>query len=198
MFEQDYCLLEYIFNENFLQVPDLNMQNIRCPENLSQTEKDAFWMHYVMQLAAKAEAIGEVPVGAAVVLNDELIAEGWNQSITLHDPTAHAEIIALRKAGESIGNYRLVETTLYVTLEPCPMCAGAMVHARVKRLVFGAFDQKTGAAGSILDIADCEHLNHQLEISGGVKQMACSQQISDFFKKRRAYHKMNKAQKQTD
>ncbi len=168
---------------------------MQVPQGLNQVEQDEFWMAYAQTLAEKAEAIGEVPVGAVVVLNNELIAEGWNQSIQNNDPTAHAEIIALKAAGERIGNYRLLDTTLYVTLEPCPMCAGAMVHARVKRVVFGAFDKKTGAAGSILDIANNEFLNHQLEITGGVKQMACSQQISDFFKKRRAYHKSKKRQK---
>ncbi len=165
-----------------------------CPQGLSQEEADRFWIDYAQQLAAKAEQIGEVPVGAVVVLDNQWIAEGWNQSIQNNDPTAHAEIIALKKAGEAIGNYRLVDTTLYVTLEPCPMCAGAMVHARVKRLVFGAYDAKTGAAGSILDITRSEHLNHQLETLGGVNQAACSEQISGFFKKRRQFHKQRKSQ----
>lgn len=165
-----------------------------CPDNLTQQEQDAFWIDYARQLAAKAEAIGEVPVGAVVVENNRWVAEGYNQSIQNHDPTAHAEIIALKNAGQAIGNYRLINTTLYVTLEPCPMCAGAMVHARVKRLVFGAYDAKTGSAGSILDIASSDLLNHQLEITGGVNQLACSAQISDFFKKRRQLHKQKKAQ----
>ena len=163
-------------------------------ENLTQEDQDVFWIEYAQTLAAKAEAIGEVPVGAVVVKNNQWVAEGWNQSIQNHDPTAHAEIIALKSAGQALDNYRLLDTTLYVTLEPCPMCAGAMVHARVKRLVFGAFDEKTGAAGSILDIADSELLNHQLEITGGVNQLACSTQISHFFKKRRQFHKQKKAQ----
>ena len=145
-----------------------------------------------MQLAARAESIGEVPVGAVVVLNGELIAEGYNQSILKNDPTAHAEMVALRQAGEMLQNYRLIETTLYVTLEPCSMCAGAMVHARVKRLVYGAYDPKTGAAGSVFDLIRSSQLNHQLDVEGGVKQLACSQQISDFFKKRRQFHKAKK------
>jgi len=165
-----------------------------CPEGLSPEEQDAFWIDYARQLASKAEEAGEVPVGAVVVLDNQWVAEGWNQSIQNNDPTAHAEIIALKNAGEAIGNYRLIDTTLYVTLEPCPMCAGAMVHARVKKLVFGAYDAKTGAAGSILDIANSNLLNHQLEITGGVNQLACSSQISDFFKKRRQFHKQKKAQ----
>ena len=165
-----------------------------CPQGLTIIEQDQFWMEYAQTLAAKAEAIGEVPVGAVIVLDNEWVAEGWNQSIKNNDPSAHAEMIALRQAGAAIGNYRLIDTTLYVTLEPCPMCAGAMVHARVKRLVFGAYDEKTGAAGSILDIASSDKLNHQLEITGGVMQMACSHQISAFFKKRREFHKHRKQQ----
>lgn len=174
------------------------MSVIKCPENLDQQQQDEFWMEYAMKLAEKAESIGEVPVGAIIVLENELIAEGWNQSIQNNDPTAHAEIVALKKAGEKIGNYRLIDTTLYVTLEPCPMCAGAMVHARVKRVVFGAYDAKTGAAGSVFDLTKSEQLNHQLESLGGVKQLACSTQISQFFKKRRQYHKSKKAEKRQD
>lgn len=163
-----------------------------CPDDLSQEAQDLFWMDYACQLAAKAEAIGEVPVGAVIVQDNKWLAEGWNQSITLNDPTAHAEVIALKNAGKALGNYRLLDTTLYVTLEPCPMCASAMVHARVKRLVFGAYDAKTGAAGSILDLTSFNKLNHQLSVVGGVNQDICSAQISAFFKKRRREHKQKK------
>lgn len=170
---------------------------MQAPKDLTQQENDEFWMQHAIRLAAKAESIGEVPVGAVLVAEDNtLLAEGWNQSIANHDPTAHAEIIALRSAGKTVENYRLINSTLYVTLEPCPMCAGAMVHARVKRLVFGTYDLKTGAAGSILDIASSDKLNHQLEITGGVLQETCSAQISAFFKKRRAFHKQQKQMKQ--
>ena len=165
---------------------------MKCPDELTQQQQDEFWMERAIQLAAKAESLGEVPVGAVLVLDKMLIAEGWNRSILNHDPCAHAEIMALQQAGEKLQNYRLLDTTLYVTLEPCPMCAGAMVHARVKRLVFGAYDPKTGAAGSVFDLTQTSQLNHQLEVLGGVKQSACSQQLSNFFKKRRQYHKQQK------
>jgi len=149
-------------------------------------------MSHAQTLAAKAEERGEVPVGAVVVLGQALIAEGWNQPISQHDPTAHAEVVALREAGKIIGNYRLIDTTLYVTLEPCPMCAAAMVHGRVKRLVFGAYDAKTGSAGSVFDLTASEKLNHQLVVLGGVQKEACQTQLSEFFKKRRAFHKRQK------
>lgn len=170
------------------------MKKIECPPGLNQDQQDEFWIDYAQQVAAKAEDIGEVPVGALVVLDNQLIAEGWNQSITQNDPTAHAEIMALKKAGEVLNNYRLIDTTLYVSLEPCPMCAGAMVHARVKRVVFGAYDQKTGAAGSVFNLVDASQLNHQLLITGGIHQEACSQQISRFFQNRRASKKRQKTE----
>lgn len=168
------------------------MEKIRCPSDFSQQQQDEFWIEYAQQLAQKAEDMGEVPVGAVVVLDNELIAEGWNQSIQKHDPTAHAEVVALKEAGKALGNYRLINATLYVTLEPCAMCAGAMVHARVKRVVFGAFDTKTGAAGSVFNLVDSPELNHQLLITGGVKERSCGEQVSLFFKKRRKHHKLKK------
>lgn len=171
--------------------------SIVCPENLTQEQQDLFWMNRAQELAIKAEEIGEVPVGALIVLDRQLIAEGYNQPISQHDPTAHAEVIALREAGEKIGNYRLLETTLYVTLEPCPMCASAMVHARVKRLVFGAFDQKTGAAGTVFDITRSEKLNHKVDVLGGVKEQQCREQLSAFFRQRREFHKQNKRNKES-
>ncbi|BCN92897.1 tRNA-specific adenosine deaminase [Thiomicrorhabdus immobilis] len=168
------------------------VSKIECPEGINQQQQDEFWMEYAQQCARKAEDMGEVPVGAVVVLDNRLIAEGWNQSITNHDPTAHAEVIALKEAGKAVGNYRLVDATLYVTLEPCAMCAGAMVHARVKRVVFGAYDAKTGAAGSVFNIVDAPQLNHQLLITGGIRKLECAEQVSQFFQKRRKAHKLKK------
>ena len=127
----------------------------------------------------------EVPVGAIVVLEGNIIGKGWNQPIAKHDPSAHAEIMALRDAAKFIGNYRLVETTLYVTLEPCLMCVGAMLHARVKRVVFGAYDPKTGAAGSVFNMfADNRH-NHVVEVQGGVLEKPSAELLETFFRQRR-------------
>lgn len=165
-----------------------------CPADLSQEEQDLFWMQYAYRLAEKAESQGEIPVGAVIVLAGKLLAEGWNQSIQSHDPTGHAEMMALKNAGQALENYRLIDCTLYVTLEPCPMCASAMVHARVARVVYAAPDLKTGAAGSVFNLAANENLNHKLEIVSGVLQTDCSAQLSNFFKSRRAYHKEIKRQ----
>jgi tRNA(adenine34) deaminase len=165
-----------------------------CPKDLSQEEQDLFWMKYAYSLAEKAGSQGEVPVGAVIVLAGKLIAEGWNQSIQSHDPTGHAEMMALKSAGQAVENYRLMDSTLYVTLEPCPMCACAMVHARVARVVYAAPDLKTGAAGSVFNLVANENLNHKLEIASGVLQAECSAQLSNFFKSRRTYHKEMKRQ----
>ncbi len=147
---------------------------------------DLYWMHQALVLAERAGREGEVPVGAVLLDSDgQVIAEGWNRPIGHNDPTAHAEIQALRAAGQIINNYRLVNTTLYVTLEPCTMCAGAIIHARVSRLVFGAFDLKTGAAGSKFNIVNSEDYNHRVEVCGGVLQAECAAQISGFFRARR-------------
>jgi tRNA(adenine34) deaminase len=146
---------------------------------------DQEFMLKALKCARKAESLGEVPVGAVLVLNNEILAEGWNQPISTHDPSAHAEMVALRAAGEKIKNYRLCDTTLYVTLEPCVMCAGAIVHARVGRVVFGAEDPKAGAAGSVFRILDSDHLNHQCEISSGILKDECAAMLQDFFKQRR-------------
>lgn len=142
-------------------------------------------MHEALKLAAKAEDTGEVPVGAVVVLDNEIIGSGWNQPVTAHDPSAHAEIIAIRNAGTHLENYRLCNATLYVTLEPCTMCAGAMVHARIKRLVYGAKDPKTGAAGSVFNVLQSELLNHRVDISGGILAGECSKMLQKFFRDRR-------------
>ena len=136
-------------------------------------------------LASRAEAAGEVPVGAVVVLEGRIVGEGWNQPVGSHDPTAHAEILALRAAGAAQGTYRLSGATLYVTLEPCPMCATAMVHARVARLVFGAWDPRQGAAGSAFDLTHARALNHSIDGFGGVLVDECSAQLKAFFARRR-------------
>ncbi len=142
-------------------------------------------MRHALGLAQKAAEQGEVPVGAVLIREGKIIGEGWNQPITLHDPSAHAEMLAMRVAGLAAGNYRLPGTTLYVTLEPCPMCAGAMIHARVERVVFGAFDPKTGAAGSVFDVLTDERHNHRIEVSGGVLQEECAESLRAFFRARR-------------
>ncbi|MFD3432418.1 tRNA adenosine(34) deaminase TadA [Alteromonas macleodii] len=149
------------------------------------TEEDIMWMRHALTLADKAESIGEVPVGACVVLNGELIGEGFNTPITDNDPSAHAELRAVKEAAAAVQNYRLIDTTLYVTLEPCSMCAGMLVHARVKRVVFGAKDAKTGAAGSVMNLLQHPALNHQLEVVSGVLAEECANKLSDFFRKRR-------------
>ena len=147
-----------------------------------------------LTLAKRAGEQGEVPVGAVLVRDQQLIAEGWNQPIQHHDATAHAEVMALRAAGTLLANYRLPDTTLYVTLEPCVMCAGAILHARVGRVVFGAYDQKTGAAGSVFSLLQDERHYHRLEVSGGVCEPACREMIQDFFRRRRAEQKALKQQ----
>ena len=151
-----------------------------------QAVSDEMWMRHAMALALRAEAMGEVPVGAVLVRGDEVVAEGWNVSITHHDPAAHAEIMALREAGARLGNYRLLETTLYVTLEPCLMCVGAMIHARIGRLVYGASDLKTGAVHSVFPLLGDPRHNHQIPVTVGVLAEECSLQLSRFFQKRRA------------
>ncbi len=147
--------------------------------------EDQKWMREALLLARQAEGAGEVPVGAVLVKDGAFLGSGCYQPIGAHDPTAHAEVMALRAAAAASGNYRLIGTTLYVTLEPCAMCAGAMVHARVARLVYGAADPKTGAAGSVFDIARTDKLNHRLEVEGGVLAEECGGLLKDFFARRR-------------
>ena len=146
---------------------------------------DEKWMALAIEQAKLAEKINEVPVGAVLVQDDQLIASAHNQPITNHDPTAHAEIQLLRAAGKQLNNYRLPNTTLYVTLEPCTMCLGAMIHARVSHVVFGAYDQKTGVCGSCQDLSTSECFNHTIDIDGGVLANDCKQLLQEFFKKRR-------------
>ena len=146
---------------------------------------DFTFMSRALQLARMAEAAGEVPVGAVVVREGEIVAEGWNRPIGTKDPTAHAEMVALRAAGQALGTYRLTGTTLYVTLEPCAMCASAMVHARVERLVFAATDPRAGAAGSVFNIVQHPALNHRLECTSGILADECSALLRNFFLARR-------------
>lgn len=143
-------------------------------------------MQRALQLARRAWDEGEVPVGALLVRDGEVIGEGWNRPIGAHDPTAHAEIQALRAAGVVVGNYRLPDTTLYVTLEPCPMCAGAIVHARVGRVVYGATDPRAGAAGSVFDLLPSdERFNHRTACKGGILADEAGRMLRDFFRERR-------------
>lgn len=149
------------------------------------TETDNILMERAIHLAREAQSVGEVPVGALIFFEGEIIGEGWNRPILDHDPTAHAEIKALREAGRTLQNYRLVGATLYVTLEPCVMCMGAISHARIQRIVYGAPDPKRGAAGSALQLADADFLNHRIEVSGGLLKETCSALLLDFFRARR-------------
>lgn len=153
---------------------------------------DKQFMLRAFELAQQAEAIDEIPVGAVVVVNNEIISEGYNQSITLNDPSAHAEMVAIRQAGAILQNYRLLDCTLYVTLEPCPMCAGLLVHSRIKRVVYATADLKTGAAGSAFNLLCDEKHNHQIGLDSGIMAEECSQLLSAFFKRRRAEKKVLK------
>ncbi|MFT4789299.1 MAG: tRNA(adenine34) deaminase [Paraglaciecola sp.] len=155
-------------------------------------EQDEYWMRYALSLSDNAQQQGEIPVGAVLVKDNKIIGEGWNQSIRLHDPSAHAEMMAIREAGKSLENYRLVDSCLYVTLEPCSMCAGLLVHSRIQRLVFGAADFKTGAVGSLLDLVGDPRMNHRVEVKRGVLAQQCGDKLSAFFKLRREQKKQLK------
>ena len=143
-------------------------------------------MQAALEQAAEAAAAGEIPVGAAVVIGGEIMASGQNRSIRDSDPSAHAEIVALRAAGRTVSNYRLSDATLYVTLEPCAMCIGAIVQARITRVVFGAYDPKAGAAGSAIDLSDSPAFNHRFEVMGGVLADECGAVLKEFFAERRS------------
>ena len=160
-----------------------------------QVNQDEYWMRHALMLAEKAEQMNEIPVGAVIVADGKIVGEGWNTPITDHDPSAHAEMKAIRMAARQRQNYRVIDATLYVTLEPCPMCAGALVHSRITRVVFGAFDEKTGAAGTVMQLCQHPNLNHQLAVTGGVLAETCGAVISAFFKRRRAEKKAAKAEK---
>jgi tRNA(adenine34) deaminase len=150
-----------------------------------QAELDRQFMQEALEQAKLADLAGEVPVGAVLVRDGRVISRSFNKPIASHDPSAHAEMLALRGAATEEQNYRLPGTTMYVTLEPCAMCAGAMLHARIERVVFGAADPKTGAAGSVLDLFSMKQINHQTAAEGGIMQEECSQLLRDFFKGRR-------------
>ncbi|BBL70095.1 tRNA adenosine(34) deaminase TadA [Methylogaea oryzae] len=150
------------------------------------TETDMIWMRRALELARQAEAAGEVPIGAVVVKDDTVIAEGWNRPISSNDPTAHAEIVALRAAGLALDNYRLVDTTLYVTLEPCIMCMGGIIHARVANLVYGApADAQRSSAAGVLQMAEAQLLNHRLQCRSGLLADEAAALLRDFFRRRR-------------
>jgi tRNA(adenine34) deaminase len=159
---------------------------------LVSPENDKTFMQRAYELAQQAEQHNEIPVGAVVVYQGKIIGEGFNQSILLNDPSAHAEMIAIRQAGKYLNNYRLIDCTLYVTLEPCPMCAGLLVHSRIKRLVYASPDLKTGAAGSIFNLVGTSQLNHQIVVDNGIMVEQCSELLSGFFKRRRSEKKLAK------
>ncbi len=159
----------------------MNQRNIAA-------NSDEFWMEKALRLAAHSASLGEVPVGALLVRDNVLLGRGWNQTIAARDPSAHAEIVALRDAGGRVGNYRLTGCDLYVTLEPCAMCAGALVQARIQRLIIGALDPKAGAAGSVLQVINHPALNHQIEVTSGVLAGHCAEVLQEFFRERRAHN----------
>ena len=146
---------------------------------------DELWMEEALRQAARAQAAGEVPVGAIVVCEDRVVGRGGNRNLLDHDPTAHAEIVALREAGRAIGNHRLADCTMFVSIEPCAMCAGALVHARLKRLVYGADDPKAGAVRSVLQVLNHPALNHQMEVTSGVLSARCMDLLQAFFRDKR-------------
>ena len=150
-----------------------------------QNKTDQFWMSIAIELAKQAGESGEVPVGAVLILDDKIIGEGRNQSIELNDPSAHAEIQALREAGSKIGNYRLNRSKIYVTIEPCTMCIGALVHARIEKLIFGAREPKSGAVSYPIDILEKNSFNHRFKVIEGVLEDECSQLLRNFFRARR-------------
>jgi tRNA(adenine34) deaminase len=152
---------------------------------MTQVELDRQYMRLAIEQAQLAAEAGEVPVGAVLVQDGQVISKGFNKPITNHDPSAHAEMLALREAALVAENYRIPGSTLYVTLEPCAMCSGAMLHARINRVVYGAPDPKTGAAGSVLDLFSSKQINHQTSVEGGIMSEECGQLLRDFFKGRR-------------
>ncbi len=150
------------------------------------SSQDESFMRLALEQAKKAASAGEVPVGAVLVQDNQVIGSGFNQPIMLNDPSAHAEMMAIRNAAQALKNYRIPESTLYVTLEPCAMCCGMMLHARVKRVVFGAPDPKTGMAGSVTNLFALKEINHQTEVEGGVLADECGELLREFFKQRRS------------
>jgi tRNA(adenine34) deaminase len=162
------------------------MANDQQPETINnQPASDEVWMEEALRAAQRGLESGEVPVGAVVVRNDQVVGRGWNRNISNCDPTAHAEIVALREAAVLVGNHRLEDCELFVTIEPCAMCAGALVHARLQRLVYGADDPKAGAVHSVLEVLNHPGLNHRMEVRGGLLAGKCAALMQDFFKCRR-------------
>jgi len=151
----------------------------------ADVDDDERWMRRAMELAEMAAAAGEVPVGAVIVADGEVIGEGFNRPISTVDPSAHAEVVALRAAALERNNYRIENASLYVTLEPCVMCSGAMLHARIERLVFGAYDPNSGAAGSVVDVLNIARFNHRVAVRGGVLAADCGERLRAFFRERR-------------
>jgi tRNA(adenine34) deaminase len=149
------------------------------------TSPDELWMQEALRAARRALEAGEVPVGAIVVCNGRIVGRGWNQNLLDSDPTAHAEVMALREAGASVGNHRLGDCELFATIEPCAMCAGALVHARIHRLVYGADDPKAGAVHSVMQVLNHPRLNHRIEVQGGVLAGRCAELLQEFFRSRR-------------
>jgi tRNA(adenine34) deaminase len=161
-----------------LSVPTTNHQR-------PTTDSDELWMEEALRAAQRALEAGEVPVGAVVVCQGRIVGRGWNRNIADCDPSAHAEIVAMREAGAAVGNHRLAECDLFVTIEPCAMCAGAMVHARIKRLIYGADDPKAGAVQSVMQVLNHPQLNHRVEVRSGVLAGRCTELLQTFFKSRR-------------
>jgi len=155
------------------------------PDQRRMSEPDELWMEEALRAAQRAQEAGEVPVGAVVVCEGRVIGRGWNRNLGDCDPTAHAEIVALREAAAAVGNHRLANCDLFATIEPCPMCAGALVHARIQRLVYGADDPKAGAVQSVLQVLNHPQLNHRVEVRGGVLAGRCAELLQTFFKNRR-------------
>jgi tRNA(adenine34) deaminase len=163
-------------------VPTTNDQR---PTTGRTTGPDELWMEEALRAAQRALEAGEVPVGAVVVCEGKIVGRGWNRNISDSDPTAHAEIVALREAGANVGNHRMAGCELFATIEPCPMCAGALVHARIKRLVYGADDPKAGAVQSVMQVLNHPQLNHKVEVRSGVLAGRCAELLQTFFKNRR-------------
>jgi tRNA(adenine34) deaminase len=157
-----------------------------CISTVSKSNRmDDIWMEEALRAAQEALGMGEVPVGAVVVLDNKVVGRGWNRNLRESDPSAHAEIVALRNAGATIGNHRLVGCELFATIEPCAMCAGAMIHSRLKRLIYGADDPKAGAVHSVMQVLNHPQLNHKMEVRGGVLADRCADLLQEFFKSRR-------------
>jgi tRNA(adenine34) deaminase len=164
---------------------DAEIQLLTIEDVPLTTVPDEFWMEEALSAAQRALDAGEVPVGAVVVCDGKIVARGWNRNLTDSDPTAHAEIVALRETGAALGNHRLGDCDLFATIEPCAMCAGAMIHARLKRLVYGADDPKAGAVHSVVQVLNYPQLNHRMEVRGGVLAGRCAEMLQSFFRSRR-------------